>query len=122
MRQNSCSASTSGEPNSIADPPPLDRDGSTIDSREHTARERFTGRSRRKQLDWFADTRNDTARLRAPSEFLLGAWDHRLPGSMEGVVGLEQHLSTVFPFVQVASRQVEHVGDHTATDETEASS
>jgi hypothetical protein len=79
----------------------LDRLASVTESLEQGVRERLTGRSRRRELQWFEDYRRDPAYIRTPRDVLFGAWDGRLPHSIEGVVELERRLDTIFPLVHV---------------------
>ena len=79
----------------------LDRVGATVVSVEHRLRTRATGAGRSRQLAWFEPYRTDAARLRRPSEVLLGAYDSDLPGTAEGVVQLERKLDTTFPLIQI---------------------
>lgn len=79
----------------------LDRLGSALDSMEHRARERLGGPGRRRELEWFDAYRQDATRLRRPDVVLLGAYDGRLPATLEGLVELERGLDTTFPLVHI---------------------
>jgi len=79
----------------------LDRLGAAVTSLEHGVRERLSGPGRRRDLAWFAQYREDGARLRRPDRVLLGAYDGRLPGSLDGFLALETLLGRTLPLVHV---------------------
>jgi Glycosyl hydrolase family 26 len=79
----------------------LDRLGAGWGSLEYAVRERLTGDSRGRSLAWLTPYRNDVMRLRTPDVVLLGAYDSKLPASLEGVVELEQAIGAAFPLVQL---------------------
>ncbi len=81
----------------------LDRAGTVMGSLEHLVRTRIRGSHRNDALKWFAPIREDAERLRHPGAFMLGAYDAGLPGSLDGVVELEQTLGTTFPLVHFYS-------------------
>lgn len=81
----------------------LDRLGTTFGTFEHAMRGRFSGPGRAADLKWFEAYRSDTTKLKHPDITLLGAFDSRLPGTLDGVVDLEQKVGTTFPLIQVYS-------------------
>jgi hypothetical protein len=70
-------------------------------SLEYRLRRRVIGSARHAKLAWLPPYRADLARLRQPDRILLGAYDSRLPDTLDGVVQLEQKLDTAFPLVQI---------------------
>jgi len=79
----------------------LDRLGSTFGSFEHTMRKRFQGPGRSAGLKWFESYRNDIEKLKRPDVVLLGAYDSGIPGTLDGVLGLEHALGTTLPLIQL---------------------
>jgi hypothetical protein len=81
----------------------LDRLGSTFGSFEHAMRGRFQGPGRSAGLRWFESYRNDIEKLKRPDVILLGAYDSGIPGTLDGVLGLEHALGTILPLIQIYS-------------------
>lgn len=81
----------------------LARAASFVDSLEYLVRERISGPGRRRELEWFEERRLNLDWLRHPDVILLGAFDGRLPDTIEGVHALEQAIGTTFPLVQMYS-------------------
>jgi hypothetical protein len=82
-----------------------------VRSMEHRVRERINGPGRRRNLEWFEPARAHPLRLRQPERLLLGAYEEKVPDSLEGVVALERMLGTTFPLVQIYTAwgdQAEH--------------
>jgi hypothetical protein len=79
----------------------LRRIGATTASIEHRLRSRVVGEGRESALRWLEPYRSDPARLRRPERVLLGAYDGALPGTLDGVIALEQRLATTLPLVQI---------------------
>ena len=79
----------------------LDRVGAGVASFEHAVRRRFSGAGRSRDLEWLEPYATSVARLRQPDAVLLGAYDSRLPGTLEGVVTLEESLGVTLPLIQV---------------------
>jgi hypothetical protein len=59
----------------------------------------YRGPGRRDRLSWLDPYRRDPARLKAPDRILLGAWDDRIPRTLEGIVELEESLDTTLPLI-----------------------
>lgn len=68
---------------------------------EKSVTDLFRGPGRRAELSWFEVIRNDRQNLKNPSTILLGAYDGRIPKTLEGVVELEETLGTTFPLIHV---------------------
>jgi len=79
----------------------LDRLGTTFGTFEHAMRGRFQGPGRIADLKWFEPYRTHTSKLKHPDAILFGAFDSRLPATLDGIVGLESTLGTTFPLIQV---------------------
>jgi hypothetical protein len=77
----------------------LERASALVESLEQRARERFVGPGRRRSLSWFEPARTDPGRLRTPDTLLLGAYDGRLPHTLEGIVEVEQAIDTTLPLI-----------------------
>jgi hypothetical protein len=74
----------------------------SVGSIEHRIRQSFDGGSgRSSELAWFTGYRTDADHLRHPDAVLLGAYDSALPGTLDGVVELEQTIGTALPLVQL---------------------
>lgn len=73
--------------------------GSAVGQLESRAMQRVRGAGRAGTMPWLATLRTDADSLRAPQVLLLGAYDQRLPGSLEGVLALERHLDTTLPLI-----------------------
>lgn len=78
----------------------LDRLGTAVGSFEHRLRQQFQGTGRSHDLAWLEPYRSSADRLRDPDDVLLGAYDGRIPGTLEGIVQLEQAMGTTLPLVQ----------------------
>lgn len=82
---------------------PLDRVltglGSGLSSVEKTVAGFFRGPGREGALAWFEPARENRDSLRFPSPILLGAYDSRMPETLEGVAQLEEALGTTFPLI-----------------------
>lgn len=68
---------------------------------ENTVTDFVRGPGRPSRLAWFEPYRQSLDSLRNPSRVLLGAFDSGLPGSLEGVIRLEETLATTFPLLHV---------------------
>jgi hypothetical protein len=79
----------------------LTRLGTGLSEMESRVVRQVRGSGRASELSWFQSKRENAAWLRNPDVVLLGAFDGSLPGSLEGVVQLEQAVSTTLPLVQV---------------------
>lgn len=79
----------------------MDGLGRAVTAAEHLLMELVRGPGRAERLAWFEPYRRDPDRLRHPDRVLLGAYEERLPTSLEGVFGLETALDTTFPLVHV---------------------
>jgi hypothetical protein len=79
----------------------LDRLGALTGSIEHFARSRVRGPGRERELSWL--DRSNTQKLRAPDRILLGAYDGRLPKSLDGIMTLESKLGITMPLIQTYS-------------------
>lgn len=73
--------------------------GQVVSTAEHGLVELFRGPGRSARLAWLETYREDPRRLNDPDRILLGAYDELVPGSLEGVVGLEDSLGVTFPLV-----------------------
>lgn len=63
--------------------------------------QRFRGPGRVSRMDFLAPLRESADSLRDPTPFLLGAYDADLPGSLEGVLRLEEALGRPLGVIQV---------------------
>jgi hypothetical protein len=77
----------------------LTRIANTVNAGESFVRRRIRGPER--NLSWF--DRSDIRKLRKPDRILLGAYDGRLPASLDGVLGLEKKLGVQLPLIQIYS-------------------
>jgi len=75
--------------------------GSGVASLEHRTLGRFRADDRSARLSWFAPIREDTSRLRAPKQMLLGAYDSGIPATLEGIGDLETKLGVTLPLIQM---------------------
>jgi hypothetical protein len=79
----------------------LSRAGAGIASLEHRMQRRVSGGGRTAELAWFARYRRDPALLRRPDSIFLGAYDHGIPQTLEGVARLEQRIGATLPLIQI---------------------
>ncbi len=79
----------------------LARAGAMVGSIENRARARFSGPGRAAGLAWL--DRSDMSILKSPKEILLGAYDGRLPASLDGILELERRIGTTLPVIQLYS-------------------
>lgn len=79
----------------------LSRAGATLASLEHRLRDRLSGGGRARQMVWFDRYRHDPNRLRHPDSVLLGAFDGKMPNSLDGVLELERALGVGLPLMQL---------------------
>ncbi len=77
----------------------LQRTGAMVASIEHGVRMRIRGPGRAAGLAWL--DRSDIASLRNPDGVLLGAYDGRLPASLDGVIDLESKIGVTLPLIQL---------------------
>lgn len=77
----------------------LDAVGRAVSAAEQAVIERVRGPGRSARLEWLAPYREEPERLLDPERILLGAYEERVPGSLEGVFGLEDTLGVAFPLV-----------------------
>ena len=77
----------------------LDAVGGAVSSAEHAVVEWVRGPGRAARLEWLEPYRTEPERLRRPERVLLGAYEERVPGSLEGVLALEDTLGVAFPLV-----------------------
>jgi hypothetical protein len=75
--------------------------GATVRHWESGLAHRVRGPGRAGRLAWLEPYRDDPARLRAPDLILLGAYEESIPGSLEGVLALEDALGQTFPLVHL---------------------
>jgi len=75
--------------------------GGTVSTVESRVVHRLRGPGRSAELAWFAPYRESTDRLRHPEHVLLGAYDSRLPTSLDGVWALEDALGMRLPLVHL---------------------
>ena len=77
----------------------LNNMGSGVRAVESWAYHQLRGQGREARLRWFAPYRNHLDWLRRPDVMLLGAYDDRLPASLEGIRQLEETLGTRFTLI-----------------------
>lgn len=77
----------------------LDATGRAVSAAEHGLVELFRGPGRAARLDWLEPYRRRSDRLTDPDRILLGAYEERVPGSLEGVTELEDSLGVTFPLI-----------------------
>jgi hypothetical protein len=78
-----------------------DRAGVVVAAIEQAARRRISGPGRAGEMTWLERYRQDITLLRRPDSILLGAYEGRLPASLEGVGELERTLGMQFPLIQI---------------------
>jgi len=78
----------------------LQRVGTVVSGTESRLTRRVRGPGRAQALDWLGALRTNADSLRNPTVLLTGAYDDRLPGSLDGVTALEEALATPFPLIQ----------------------
>ncbi len=61
----------------------------------------FRGPGRSSQLAWFQPHRANLAWLKNPDRILIGAFDYRIPETLDGIVELEQALETTMPLMHI---------------------
>lgn len=79
----------------------LDAVGQVVSAAEHAVVELFRGPGRASRLDWLDRYREEPELLRDPDRILLGAYEERIPGRLEGVFRLEDSLDTTFPLIHL---------------------
>lgn len=79
----------------------LARIGAATAGLEQRMLQRIKGPGRRARLEWLAPIARDAERLRQPPRLLLGAYDSGIPGTLQGVLDLEDSLHTTFAVVQM---------------------
>jgi len=79
----------------------LQRTGAMVGSLEHRVRMKIRGPGRAAQLVWL--DRGRGASLENPDVILLGAYDGRLPASLDGVIDLESKIGVTLPLIQLYS-------------------
>lgn len=57
----------------------------------------FRGSGRETYLKWLQPYRSDARNLQRPDTLLLGAYDNKIPQTLDGVVGLEEAIGVRFP-------------------------
>jgi hypothetical protein len=62
---------------------------------------RVRGPGRAATMPWLSEMRSHPARLRQPDRLLIGAYDSALPGTLDGVLRLENKLGTALPLIHV---------------------
>jgi hypothetical protein len=77
----------------------LESVGAGISRLESRAVQRVRGPGRASLMPWLEPLRTDAAALRSPDRLLLGAYDDRLPHSLDGVLRVENALETTFPLI-----------------------
>jgi hypothetical protein len=75
--------------------------GTGVSRLESRLARRFRGPGREADLTWLEPLRTHADSLRHPDTLLLGAYDGRLPESLEGVIEVEEALGTTFPLIQL---------------------
>lgn len=81
----------------------LTRIGDAVSGLESRIARSVRGPGRRERLGWLQPHRTSPARLRAPDEVLLGAYDDAIPASLDGVLALEKALAISLPLIHVYS-------------------
>jgi hypothetical protein len=79
----------------------LTRIGSGVSRIELLLLKPFRGPGRSSKLAWFQPHRFDIAWLKNPDRILLGAFDDRIPETLDGIVELEDALGAPMPLVHV---------------------
>jgi hypothetical protein len=79
----------------------LERVARSVGSAENRIRERIRGPGRAAELAWF--DRDNAVMLRDPPAILFGAYDGRLPASLDGILGLEKEIGARLPLIQIYS-------------------
>ncbi|MGK2962149.1 MAG: glycoside hydrolase family 26 protein [Gemmatimonadaceae bacterium] len=77
----------------------LQRAGALVGSIEHRVRARIRGPGRAAGLAWL--DRSNIGYLKNPDSVLLGAYDGRLPASLDGVIDLESQIGVTLPLIQL---------------------
>lgn len=79
----------------------LEAAGDVVRSVESRIAHRLRGPGRAQRMAWLAPLRTNADSLLSPDRVLLGAYDESLPGSLEGVLELEDTLGVPLPLIQV---------------------
>jgi len=79
----------------------LGKVGDAVRMLEARVVQRMRGPGRARALEWIGPLRTDAAELRDPDQLLLGVYDGGLPGSLEGVLRVENTLETTLPLIQI---------------------
>ncbi|CAN5675014.1 hypothetical protein BH23GEM10_BH23GEM10_01390 [soil metagenome] len=79
----------------------LESVGNAVRSAESRLAQRLRGPGRAQTMSWLEPMRTDADALRRPERVLLGAYDDGLPGTLEGVLELEDSLGVPLPLIQV---------------------
>lgn len=74
--------------------------GTAVGGLESRAVRAVRGPGRASEMAWLAPLRENADSLRRPDALLLGAYDDGIPGTLEGVLGLEERLATRLPLIQ----------------------
>jgi hypothetical protein len=77
--------------------------GIAVGEFENQVIQRFRGPAREAELTWFKPYRSSSSYLLDPDFLLLGAYDSRIPRSLEGIVDLENAIGTTFPLIHFYS-------------------
>lgn len=81
----------------------LESVGDAVRSAESRVARRLRGPGRAESMKWLEPMRVDTDALRSPERVLLGAYDDGLPGTLGGVLELEDALGVPLPLIQIYS-------------------
>jgi hypothetical protein len=79
----------------------LETVGSTVSHLESRAVQRLRGPGRLREMEFIAPLRASADSLRQPRQFLIGAYDAELPGSLDGVLRVEKAIGRPLPLIQV---------------------
>lgn len=66
---------------------------------EHAVVQALRGPGRRSELEWLEPYHERPERLRSPGRVLLGVYEERLPGTLDGIQTLEDTLGVTFPLI-----------------------
>lgn len=74
--------------------------GTSVSGLESRVARRLRGPGRADELEWLEPLRSHADSLHHPDTLMLGAYDDGLPGSLQGVIELEEALGVRFPLIQ----------------------
>ena len=75
--------------------------GTAVSSLESRAVRALRGPGRAAELAWLERLRSHPDSLRHPDTLLLGAYDDRIPTTLEGIIEVERALEVTFPLIQI---------------------